>query len=188
MKPFIIPNCDPQSRRRGGMRRNGSHLLRSHHRRDHESGAAPAGVIGETFDLFSNCGPGPGSCTARAPDAGPGSGGPTAALLSGADLDSWQCMSFVMWRWHRLRAQHRVLQSNTDLLRNHCDCPGISGAGHHRVPGRCRRAGAEWRRVPDSPEARVMAWMTSICRSVIRCRLRSAITIRWPDRFCRRMI
>ncbi len=30
-------------------------------------------------------------------------------------------MPFVMWRWHRLRAQHRVLQSNTDLLRSHCN-------------------------------------------------------------------
>jgi len=75
VKPFIVPNCDPQH---GGGTVCGTAATFF----DTTSGAitnpgvAPAGIIGEGFDLVSTCGAGPG-CTPGTPAAGPGPGGPT---------------------------------------------------------------------------------------------------------------
>ena len=78
IKPFLIPNCDPVLGTACGgagtvtFFNTGSGAVTN-------TGVAPAGVIGEEFDLFSNC-IGPGDCTTYNPPAvaatGPG-GNPT---------------------------------------------------------------------------------------------------------------
>jgi Flp pilus assembly protein TadG len=75
VKPFIVPNCDPLHSGGTGCGTAASFF-------DTTTGAitnpgvAPAGVIGEGFELVSTCGAGPG-CTPGTPAAGPGPGGPT---------------------------------------------------------------------------------------------------------------
>jgi len=77
VKPFIIPNCDPQHGGGGGCGGTAATFFNPADGSITNPGAAPAGIIGEGFDLVSNCGAGPGSCTPDKPAAGPGPGGPT---------------------------------------------------------------------------------------------------------------
>jgi Flp pilus assembly protein TadG len=78
VKPFLLPNCDPVNPNNPGSQCGGA-IARFF---DPASGAIvnpgqyPTGVIGETFDLQSNCGPGP-ACVFGPPTATPG----TPALL-----------------------------------------------------------------------------------------------------------
>ena len=80
VKPFIIPNCDPQhpGAACGGGGGGPGTFFDPATGALTNPGAAPGGVIGETFHMFSNCGAGPGSCTPGAPDVSPGFGGATA--------------------------------------------------------------------------------------------------------------
>jgi len=78
IKPFLIPNCDPVL----GTACGGAGTVTFFNTASGAittPGVAPAGVIGEKFDLFSNC-IGPGDCTTYNPPAvaatGPG-GNPT---------------------------------------------------------------------------------------------------------------
>jgi Flp pilus assembly protein TadG len=75
VKPFIVPNCDPLH---GGGTGCGTAatFFDPASGAITKPGAAPGGIIGEGFDLMSNCGAGP-SCAPGAPAAGPGPGGPT---------------------------------------------------------------------------------------------------------------
>jgi Flp pilus assembly protein TadG len=88
VKPFIIPNCDPQHAGGGCGASAAATFFDPATGALTNPGAAPAGIIGETFHMFSNCGAGPGSCIPGAPDASPGFGGPTVhyypALMSTA--------------------------------------------------------------------------------------------------------
>jgi Putative Flp pilus-assembly TadE/G-like len=75
VKPFIVPNCDPQHAG-AGCGGTGASFFDPASGAIINPGTAPAGIIGEGFDLVSNCGAGPG-CAPGAPNAGPGPGGPT---------------------------------------------------------------------------------------------------------------
>ncbi len=75
VKPFIIPNCDPQHAGASGCG-TGDTFFDVTTGAIKNPGTAPGGVIGEGFDLVSTCGLGPG-CTPGPPAAGPGPGGPT---------------------------------------------------------------------------------------------------------------
>jgi hypothetical protein len=75
VKPFVIPNCDPQHAG-AGCGGTGATFFDPVSGAITNPGTAPAGIIGETFQMFSNCGPGPG-CAPGAPDASPGAGGVT---------------------------------------------------------------------------------------------------------------
>lgn len=77
VKPFIIPNCDPQHGGGTGCGGTAATFFNTGTGQITNPGAAPAGIIGAGFDLLSNCGVGPGSCVPGAPNAGPGPGGPT---------------------------------------------------------------------------------------------------------------
>jgi Flp pilus assembly protein TadG len=76
MKPFIVPNCDP-IHAGGGCAGAGATFFDTATGAITNPGAAPAGIIGETFHMLSNCvSPGPG-CTPQPPTVGPGGGGLT---------------------------------------------------------------------------------------------------------------
>lgn len=75
VKPFIVPNCDPQHAG-AGCGGTGATFFNVATGAITNPGAAPGGVIGEGFDLVSTCGPGPG-CTPGAPNVGTGPGGRT---------------------------------------------------------------------------------------------------------------
>jgi hypothetical protein len=77
VKPFIIPNCDPQHNGGTGCGSTAATFFDPGTGALTNPGAAPAGVIGETFHMFSNCGAGPGPCTPGTPDTSPAFGGPT---------------------------------------------------------------------------------------------------------------
>lgn len=76
VKPFIVPNCDPQY---GGSCSLGTAapFFDVASGRITNPGVAPAGVIGEGFDLVSTCGPGPGCAPGTPTVVGPGPVGPT---------------------------------------------------------------------------------------------------------------
>ncbi|HTC79176.1 MAG TPA: pilus assembly protein TadG-related protein [Terriglobales bacterium] len=76
VKPFIVPNCDPLHGGGSGCGPTVGTLFDPATGAITSPGVAPGGIIGEGFDLFSNCGPGPGGCTPGLPDASPGGGGP----------------------------------------------------------------------------------------------------------------
>ena len=78
IKPFIIPNCDPNTLHGVGSCALGTAptFFNAATGAITNPGVAPAGVIGEGFDLLSNCGPGPG-CAPGIPSAGLGPGGQT---------------------------------------------------------------------------------------------------------------
>jgi hypothetical protein len=78
VKPFIIPNCDPQHNGGTGCAGTAATFFDPVTGAITNPGAAPTGIIGETFHMFSNCGAGPGSCAPGTPDVSPGFGGPTA--------------------------------------------------------------------------------------------------------------
>jgi hypothetical protein len=75
VKPFIIPNCDPQH---GGGTGCGTAatFFSTTKGAITNPGVAPGGIIGEEFDLVSNCGAGPG-CAPGPPTVNVGFGGPT---------------------------------------------------------------------------------------------------------------
>jgi len=77
VKPFIIPNCDPQHNGGTGCGGTAATFFNPADGSITNPGAAPAGIIGEGFELVSNCGAGPGSCVPGLPAAGPGPGGQT---------------------------------------------------------------------------------------------------------------
>jgi Flp pilus assembly protein TadG len=74
VKPLMIPNCDPLHA--GAACGSGTTFFDAATGAITNPGVTPAGVIGEQFEMFSNCGPGPG-CTAGTPTVGPGPGGLT---------------------------------------------------------------------------------------------------------------
>ena len=74
LKPFMIPNCDPIHA--GAACGAGSTFFDPASGAITNPGVAPAGVIGEEFEMFSNCGAGP-TCIPGTPTVGPGAGGPT---------------------------------------------------------------------------------------------------------------
>src|SRR5437660_3869478 len=76
VKPFSLPNCDPLHGGGSGCGPTVGTLFDPATGASTSPGVAPGGIIGEGFDLFSNCGPGPGGCTPGLPDASPGGGGP----------------------------------------------------------------------------------------------------------------
>src|SRR5579864_337947 len=71
VKPFIVPNCDPVH---GGGTGCGTAatFFNTTTGAMTNPGAAPAGIIGEGFDLMSNCGAGPSSCAPGTPTVGAG--------------------------------------------------------------------------------------------------------------------
>ncbi len=75
VKPFIVPNCDPQHGGGTGCSATAATFFSTTTGAITNPGAAPGGVIGEQFDLVSNCGPGPGGCVPGTPDVSPGGGG-----------------------------------------------------------------------------------------------------------------
>ena len=77
VKPFIIPNCDPQHAGGAGCAGTAATFFNPADGSITNPGVAPAGIIGEGFDLVSDCGAVPGICTPGPPAAGPGPGGPT---------------------------------------------------------------------------------------------------------------
>jgi Flp pilus assembly protein TadG len=77
VKPFIIPNCDPQHAGGTGCGGTAATFFNPADGSITNSGIAPGGIIGEGFDLVSDCGALPGVCTPGPPAAGPGPGGPT---------------------------------------------------------------------------------------------------------------
>jgi Flp pilus assembly protein TadG len=96
VKPFLLPNCDPVNPNNPGSGCGGG-IARFF---DPTTGAIvnpgqyPAGVIGETFHLRSNCGPGP-ACVFGPPTATPGTPplllyypAPIATPLSGSSCPS----------------------------------------------------------------------------------------------------
>ena len=96
VKPFLLPNCDPVNPNNPGSGCGGA-IARFF---DPTSGAIvnpgqyPAGIIGETFHLQSNCGPGP-ACVFGPPTATPGTPplllyypAPIAPPLSGSSCPS----------------------------------------------------------------------------------------------------
>lgn len=68
VKPFIIPNCDP-GHAGAGCGGTGTTFFNPATGAITNPGQAPVGIIGEGFDLSSNCGAGPG-CAAGTPAAG----------------------------------------------------------------------------------------------------------------------
>jgi Flp pilus assembly protein TadG len=80
VKPFIIPNCDPVNANNKAPTTCGGTFATFFSPTTGaitNPGVAPTGVIGEEFDLVSNCGPGP-ACTPGTPSVDPaGPGGPT---------------------------------------------------------------------------------------------------------------
>ena len=75
VKPFIVPNCDP-IHAGGGCGGAGATFFNTATGTITNPGAAPGGIIGEQFQMVSNCGPGPGpGCAAQPPTVGPGGGG-----------------------------------------------------------------------------------------------------------------
>jgi hypothetical protein len=75
VKPFIVPNCDPQHVG-AGCGGTGATFFDVTSGAITNPGAAPAGVIGEGFNMMSNCGAGPG-CAPGTPTVGAGPGGST---------------------------------------------------------------------------------------------------------------
>jgi len=75
VKPFIVPNCDPQHAG-AGCGGTGATFFDVGTGAITNPGTAPTGVIGEDFDLVSTCGTGPG-CVPGSPTVGPGGGGRT---------------------------------------------------------------------------------------------------------------
>ncbi len=76
VKPFIVPNCDPLHGGGTGCNGTAATLFDPTTGAITNPGAYPSGIIGEGFDLFSDCGPGPGSCVPGPTNASPGGGGP----------------------------------------------------------------------------------------------------------------
>jgi putative Flp pilus-assembly TadE/G-like protein len=76
VKPFIVPNCDPQHAG-AGCGGTGSTFFNLVTGAITNPGAAPAGIIGEGFEMLSNCGAGPGNCVPDVPNVGAGPGGRT---------------------------------------------------------------------------------------------------------------
>ena len=118
VKPFIVPNCDP-IHAGGWVRRYGNNLLRPRNRRDHESRnrGRYRGTIRSGFQLR-------GGTRLRATawtERGSRSRWANPALLPGTAFNNGQCVSGIVRRWDGLRAQYRVLQSDSDLLRYHGD-------------------------------------------------------------------
>jgi Flp pilus assembly protein TadG len=74
IKPFMVPNCDPMHA--GVACGSGATFFDTTSGAITNPGVAAAGVIGETFEMYSNCGAGP-TCVAGTPNVGPGPGGPT---------------------------------------------------------------------------------------------------------------
>lgn len=79
VKPLLIPNCDPVNPNNLGSNCGagfatffnvGTGAITN-------PGVAPTGVVGEGFDLVSNCGAGPGCAAPPGPTVGAGPGGPT---------------------------------------------------------------------------------------------------------------
>jgi Flp pilus assembly protein TadG len=71
VKPFLIPNCDPGHAGAGcGGGGGGATFFNPATGAITNPGPAPTGIIGETFNLSSNCGAGPG-CVAGTPNIGP---------------------------------------------------------------------------------------------------------------------
>jgi Flp pilus assembly protein TadG len=80
VKPFLIPNCDPVNPNNLGSNCGAGFatFFSVATGAITNPGQAPTGVIGEQFELQSNCGAGPGCSTPAAPTAGiGGSGTPT---------------------------------------------------------------------------------------------------------------
>ena len=74
VKPVMVPNCDPMHA--GAACGAGTTFFDPVSGAITNPGVAPTGVIGEQFEMYSNCGPGPG-CAAGAATVGPGPGGTT---------------------------------------------------------------------------------------------------------------
>lgn len=74
VKPFIVPNCDPQHAG-AGCGGTGAPIFDAVSGAITNPGVAPTGIIGEEFDMLSNCGPGPSTCAPGAPTVGTGPGG-----------------------------------------------------------------------------------------------------------------
>lgn len=71
VKPFLLPNCDPGHAGAGcGGGPGGATFFDPLTGAITNPGPAPTGIIGETINLSSNCGAGPG-CVAGAPNIGP---------------------------------------------------------------------------------------------------------------------
>jgi Flp pilus assembly protein TadG len=75
VKPFIVPNCDPQHAG-AGCAGTGATFFDVATGVITNPGVAPTGVIGEGFEMVSTCGPGPG-CIPGTPTVGTGGGGRT---------------------------------------------------------------------------------------------------------------
>ena len=75
VKPFIVPNCDPQHAG-ASCGATGATFFDVASGAITNPGVAPAGVIGEGFEMVSTCGPGPG-CVPGTPVVGTGPGGRT---------------------------------------------------------------------------------------------------------------
>jgi Flp pilus assembly protein TadG len=71
VKPFIVPNCDPVHGGGAGCG-TAATFFDTTTGAITSPGAAPGGIIGEGFDLMSNCGGGPSSCTPGTPTVGAG--------------------------------------------------------------------------------------------------------------------
>jgi len=78
VKPFIVPNCDPVHGGASGCA-GAATIFDPTSGAITNPGASPGGIIGEGFDLVSDCGAGPGCGVGQqgSPTAGVGSGGPT---------------------------------------------------------------------------------------------------------------
>jgi hypothetical protein len=72
LKPFMIPNCDPGHAGGSPCGAGAATFFDPTTGAITNPGAAPAGVIGEDFDLSSSCGAGPGCAAPGPPTAGPG--------------------------------------------------------------------------------------------------------------------
>jgi hypothetical protein len=97
VKPFIVPNCDPLHGGGTGCGGTAATIFDTTNGTITNPGVYPAGIIGEGFEMVSNCGTGPGCGPAAqgAPAAGPGGGGQTLyyypAVMSGTTTRCPSC-------------------------------------------------------------------------------------------------
>jgi Flp pilus assembly protein TadG len=69
VKPFLLPNCDPNPAHAGTVCGSAATFFNTTTGVITNPGPAPTGIIGETFNLSSNCGAGPG-CIPSGPSLG----------------------------------------------------------------------------------------------------------------------
>ena len=122
VKPFIVPNCDPQHGGGTDAEEPAATFFNTGNGRDHESGRGSGGHHWRNISIcFRIAGRVRARASPGAPNAGPGFGGPTLYYYPAQMPPPQLALSRSCTGGTNFEQEHRVLQSDSNLVRYHRD-------------------------------------------------------------------